>query len=68
MESPDRGPAQLSNDDQKPADDSRPSWDEARPGDSVCWLRLICHECGTMAEAEPPADCPRCGARIEAPR
>ncbi len=41
---------------------------EDRPGDSVCWLRLVCPECGTIAESEPPADCPQCGARIEAGR
>lgn len=41
---------------------------EDRPGDSVCWLRLVCPECGTIAEAEPPTDCPQCGARIEADR
>ena len=41
---------------------------EDRPGDSVCWLRLVCAECGAIAEAEPPVDCPQCGARIEAGR
>lgn len=41
---------------------------EDRPGDSVCWLRLVCPECGSIAESEPPADCPQCGARIEAGR
>jgi rubrerythrin len=41
---------------------------EDRPGDSVCWLRLVCPECGTVAESEPPTDCPQCGARIEAGR
>ena len=48
--------------DQEPAEPSQ----EDRPGDSVCWLRLVCPECGTIAEAEPPTDCPQCGARIEA--
>jgi len=41
-------------------------WADERPGDAVCWLRLVCQECGTMAESELPADCPRCGARIVA--
>jgi rubrerythrin len=45
--------------------DDRPPEAEDRPGDSVCWLRLVCSECGTMAEAEPPTDCPQCGARID---
>jgi rubrerythrin len=38
---------------------------EDRPGDAVCWLRLVCTECGTIAEQEPPAICPQCGARID---
>jgi rubrerythrin len=39
--------------------------DEDRPGDAVCWLRLVCTECGAIAEQEPPAICPQCGARID---
>jgi rubrerythrin len=39
--------------------------DEDRPGDAVCWLRLVCTECGTIAEEEPPAICPQCGAQID---
>ena len=50
------------------ADDDAATWPDDRPGDSVCWLRLVCQECGAMAEAEPPVDCPQCGARIEAGR
>jgi rubrerythrin len=38
------------------------------PGDSVCWLRLVCTECGAIAESEPPTNCPQCGASIEAAR
>jgi rubrerythrin len=38
------------------------------PGDSVCWLRLVCPECGTMAESEPPTTCPQCGAPLPADR
>lgn len=55
------GPAKRSDDGRKPREDDR-------PGDSVCWLRLVCQECGAMAEAEPPADCPLCGTRIVAAR
>lgn len=50
------------------AGDGRSPWEDDQPGDSVCWLRLVCPDCGAMAEAEPPADCPQCGARIEAAR
>lgn len=50
----------------KPAVDPPQPWAGERPGDSVCWLRLVCPECGTLAEAEPPLDCPQCGTRIEA--
>ncbi len=38
------------------------------PGDAVCWLRLVCTECGTIAESEPPAKCPQCGALLGAGR
>jgi rubrerythrin len=38
------------------------------PGDAVCWLRLVCTECGAIAESEPPANCPQCGALLEAGR
>jgi rubrerythrin len=38
------------------------------PGDSVCWLRLVCTECGAIAESEPPTNCPQCGTPIEAAR
>jgi rubrerythrin len=38
------------------------------PGDSVCWLRLVCAECGAMAESEPPTNCPQCGAPLLAGR
>jgi rubrerythrin len=50
------------------AGDGHTGWEDDRPGDSVCWLRLVCPECGAMAESEPPVDCPQCGARIEAGR
>jgi hypothetical protein len=51
-----------------PARQARPAPAESveLPGDSVCWLRLVCPECGTIAETEPPAKCPQCGALIEA--
>jgi rubrerythrin len=50
-------------------EDRRPEPEpEDRPGDSVCWLRLVCPDCGSIAESEPPTDCPQCGARIEAGR
>jgi rubrerythrin len=54
--------------DKPAASAQRPAepWPEDGPGDSVCWLRLVCQECGTIAGAEPPCDCPQCGARIEA--
>jgi rubrerythrin len=48
----------------EPPDDGCKPWPDDRPGDSVCWLRLVCPACGAMAEAEPPADCPQCGTRI----
>ncbi len=38
------------------------------PGDSVCWLRLVCTECGAMAESEPLTNCPQCGAQLRAGR
>jgi|HubBroStandDraft_5_1064220.scaffolds.fasta_scaffold12526_5 rubrerythrin len=48
-----------------PARESPVARADDRPGDAVCWLHLVCAECGTMAEAEPPTDCPQCGARID---
>lgn len=38
------------------------------PGDSVCWLRMVCQECGSMAEGAPAANCPQCGAPLDAGR
>lgn len=38
--------------------------DEDRPGDPVCWLRLVCPQCGAIAEADPPTQCPQCHAEI----
>jgi hypothetical protein len=48
-----------------PAAKPEPGRADDRPGDAACWLRLVCAECGTMAEAEPPTDCRQCGARID---
>ncbi len=48
-----------------PAGQPAISWAGDRPGDAVCWLRLVCPACGAMAETEPPADCRQCGARID---
>jgi hypothetical protein len=31
-------------------------------GDPVCWLPMVCDECGAMREQGPDAPCPRCGA------
>lgn len=38
------------------------------PGDAVCWLRLVCTECGAIAESEPATKCPQCGAPLDAGR
>jgi rubrerythrin len=38
------------------------------PGDAVCWLRLVCSECGAMAESEPSTKCPQCGAPLGSAR
>ncbi len=38
------------------------------PGDAVCWLRLVCSECGAMAESEPTTKCPQCGALLGSAR
>ncbi|MEQ7126587.1 hypothetical protein ABN034_18910 [Actinopolymorpha sp. B11F2] len=36
-------------------------------GDPVCWLHLLCPECGAMVEDQPPPDhCVRCGAELPA--
>jgi dihydropteroate synthase len=31
-------------------------------GDAVCWLPMVCDECGAMREGDPGAACARCGA------
>lgn len=33
-------------------------------GDPVCWLPRVCHECGAIADSDPPTTCPRCGTPI----
>jgi uncharacterized protein YeaO (DUF488 family) len=38
--------------------------DQDRPGDPACWADRVCPSCGTMADAEPPTACPRCGTAI----
>jgi rubrerythrin len=35
-------------------------------GDPACWLRRVCPECGAIADTDPPAACPRCGAAMPA--
>ena len=44
--------------------ESEPAPAEDVGGDPVCWLHLVCPECGGLAEEQPPAQCPRCGAEI----
>jgi uncharacterized protein YeaO (DUF488 family) len=34
-----------------------------RGGDPVCWLPLVCPQCGSMTSGEPPA-CPQCQYRV----
>jgi rubrerythrin len=46
----------------------RPAPTTELPGDSVCWLRMVCTQCGAMAESEPPTNCPQCGAPVGADR
>ncbi|MCC8249328.1 hypothetical protein [Saccharothrix luteola] len=33
-------------------------------GDPVCWLSLVCPECGSVAEGPVSAVCARCGAEM----
>jgi rubrerythrin len=42
--------------------------DEAqeRGGDPACWLRRVCQQCGSMADADPPTTCPVCHADMPA--
>ena len=37
-----------------------------RGGDAPCWLNRVCPECGSIADQDPPATCPRCHAAIPA--
>jgi rubrerythrin len=40
---------------------------DAEGGDPVCWLHLLCPDCGAMIEQQPPPDhCVRCGAELPA--
>jgi hypothetical protein len=34
-------------------------------GDSVCWLHLLCPQCGALVDEDPPTACARCCKRIE---
>lgn len=35
-------------------------------GDPACWLTRVCAACGCIAEHDPPARCPSCGATLTA--
>jgi hypothetical protein len=35
-----------------------------RGGDPACWLRRVCPQCGSMADADPPTTCPACHAAM----
>jgi len=35
---------------------------QERGGDPACWLRRVCPQCGSMADADPPTTCPACHA------
>jgi rubrerythrin len=39
---------------------------EDEGGDPVCWVHLLCPECGTMPEERDAEACPRCGTPLEA--
>ncbi|WP_346621058.1 hypothetical protein [Blastococcus montanus] len=41
-----------------------PSTPPDEGGDPACWLRRVCPECGGLADEDPPARCPRCGAEL----
>lgn len=56
----DRVPDSESTTQTPPTPESRDP--EELPGDSVCWLRMVCPECGAMAEGDPALNCPQCGA------
>ena len=34
-------------------------------GDRVCWLESVCENCGALVEVELPANCWRCGSRVD---
>ena len=33
-------------------------------GESACYLRRVCPECGRIADEDPPTRCPACGAEL----
>lgn len=39
---------------------------QERGGDPACWLRRVCQQCGSMADADPPTTCPVCHADMPA--
>jgi uncharacterized protein YeaO (DUF488 family) len=39
---------------------------DERGGDPACWLRRVCPQCGSMADADPPTTCPACHAAMPA--
>jgi uncharacterized protein YeaO (DUF488 family) len=34
-------------------------------GDSACWMRLVCPNCGALVEPEAATMCPRCHAELD---
>lgn len=52
-------------DEDDAAQRSRTDPEADRGGDSACWLRRVCPECGAMVEEPLPATCWHCGARVD---
>ncbi|MGY1839477.1 MULTISPECIES: hypothetical protein [unclassified Modestobacter] len=45
----------------------RPPPAEPEGGDPVCWLELVCPECGRLADDRPSVRCRQCGAELPVP-
>jgi hypothetical protein len=40
---------------------------EDEGGSPVCFLPLVCPDCGRLSDTEPPTTCAGCGAELPAP-
>jgi rubrerythrin len=54
----------MTGDQAQPGTAEPAAYSGERPGDPACLLRRVCQACGAVADTDPPAACPQCGAEL----